>query len=843
MKTLRYFILMLAVILSGSIFAQKSQKELHQLMQQRNEYYFTFNLNGDDDLSAIARCISVDRVDGNMVTAYANSKDFTNFQRFGYEVTLQTPPSLLEKVAMWDGNNRAEYEWDSYPTYEAYEAMMFQFATDHPDKCEIITLGTLPSGRKILIAHLNNGTSEGKPKFLYTSTIHGDETTGWIMMLRLIDYLLEKPNEPEVQTVMNNIDLYIGPNTNPDGTYHSGNNTVNGATRENANGVDMNRNYADPHGSPHPDNHDYQTETEWFMQFAQNTPFVMGANFHGGAEVLNYPWDNTYTLHADDTWWQLVCHEYADECHKTSSTYMNDFNNGITNGAAWYMIGGGRQDYMNGYAQCREVTIECSNVKMPNGSVLPNFWNYNKSALFLYMNQCIYGVHGIVTDSITGEPLDATVTVIDHDDEFSIVESHLPVGDFHRPIKGGNYTFVISKDGYCPKMVDVTVADYETVNLDVKLVPGSCLMPIFSASATQVPLGRSISFTDMSFGDIVAWDWTFEGGTPSTSSQQNPSNIQYNDAGTFDVSLTITDANGNSETLTRRDYILAAESYNMQNGTIQTCDALFYDNGGPTNNYGDNKDYTMTIMPALEGNKISVNFIDFSTEATYDYLYIYNSTTTSNSSLIGRYSGAVSPGLVTATNDEGALTFRFTSDRGINSFGWVATVSCVTYDPLVIEVTANPEVINEGESSQLNVVATGGLGEYTYVWEPAVTLDNPNIANPVATPTNAETVYKVTVTDSAGNHQSGEVTVTIRDWSVNEDCCATFIYPNPSKGCFTINVVGAFSYRLFNSIGQEVMSGEGRGRTLIDASSLNQGVYFLQLTADGTRIEKVVIEK
>ena len=108
MKTLRYFILMLAVILSGSIFAQKSQKELHQLMQQRNEYYFTFNLNGDDDLSAIARCISVDRVDGNMVTAYANSKDFTNFQRFGYEVTLQTPPSLLEKVAMWDGNNRAE---------------------------------------------------------------------------------------------------------------------------------------------------------------------------------------------------------------------------------------------------------------------------------------------------------------------------------------------------------------------------------------------------------------------------------------------------------------------------------------------------------------------------------------------------------------------------------------------------------------------------------------------------------------------------------------------------------------------------------------------------------------
>ena len=681
MKVIRCFVLFLATIISGSIFAQRSQQELQQLMQQRNEYYFTFNLNGNDDLETITKTISVDRVDGNVVTAYANNRDFARFQSLGYEVTLQTPPSMREEVTMWDGSNRAEYEWDSYPTYSAYEAMMFQFATDHPDKCEIITLGTLTSGRKILIAHLNNGTSAGKPKFLYTSTIHGDETTGWILMLRLIDYLLENPDEPEVQTVMNNIDLYIGPNTNPDGTYHSGNNTVNGATRENANGIDMNRNYADPHGSPHPDGNAYTTETEWFMQFAQNNPFVMGANFHGGAEVMNYPWDNTYTLHADDAWWQLVCHEYADLCHAHNPDYMNmahpNAHNGIINGAAWYMIGGGRQDYMNGYAQCREVTIECSNTKMPNGNALPNFWNYNKAALFLYMNQCLYGVHGIVTDSITGEPLEATITVTDHDDQYSVVESHLPVGDFHRPIKSGSYTFIISKEGYCPKMIDVTVGDYETINLDVQLVPGSCLLPNFSASTTQVALGGSISYTDKSLGAIVSWNWTFEGGTPSTSSAQNPSNIVYNEAGTFDVILTITDADGNSETITRSDYILAAESYNMQDAIIETCDALFYDNGGPNNNYGNNREYKLTFKPAIEGHKISVNFIEFSTEANYDYLYVYDGPTTSNATLIGRYDGTEGPGLVTASNSEGALTFRFTSDRGTTSFGWVATVNCI----------------------------------------------------------------------------------------------------------------------------------------------------------------------
>ncbi len=171
--------------------------------------------------------------------------------------------------------------------------------------------------------------------------------------------------------MINNIDIWINPLANPDGTYAGGNNSVNGAQRYNANYVDLNRNYRDPADGPHPDGEEWQPETVAFMNFAEDRDFVMSANFHGGTEVINYPWDTWSRFAADDEWWQLVSHEYADTCQAHSpSNYMNEFDDGITNGYAWYRITGGRQDYMNYFQQCREVTMEISDVKLIPASQL-----------------------------------------------------------------------------------------------------------------------------------------------------------------------------------------------------------------------------------------------------------------------------------------------------------------------------------------------------------------------------------------------------------------------------------------------------------------------------------------
>ena len=833
------------ILLLVSVCVSAQEKDLDAMMQQRNEYYFSFKLNADDDLSKIARTISVDKVDGDVVVAYANNLNFMEFKKLGHDITLLTPPSLVEEHRMFDGNSRATYEWDSYPTYEAYEEMMFDFAQNHPDKCEIITLGTLSSNRKILVAHINNGVSDGKPKFLYTSTIHGDETTGYIMMLRLIDYLLENQTLPEVQNVLDNIDLFVCPNTNPDGTYHGGNNTVNGATRANAQGIDMNRNFPDMNDGPHPDGNPYATETEWLMDFAQNYQFTMAANYHGGAEVMNYPWDNETDLHVDDAWWQLVSREYADLCHQVNPNYMTFKNNGITNGAQWYMIGGGRQDYMNYYHKCREVTIECSDTKCPSGSQLPNFWNINKNSIFAYMNQCLYGIHGVVTDMNTGAPVSATISISNHDNDYSIVESQMPAGDFHRPIKGGTYNVVVTANGYYPFQQTVTVADGQTVVLNVALEPGEGLIADFNVSSTNVANGGVANFTDASWGiGINSWSWEFEGAEPSTSSVQNPQGIRYSENGVFGVRLTITNENGLTDTKYAEGLITVMNSVNMHAGEETTCSSLFYDDGGPNSNYSDNRNYTLTFFPDTEGAKIKVDFLSFNTESNYDYLKIYDGTSTS-SAMIGSYTGGNSPGTVVASNAQGALTFNFTSDSYSSEPGWEAVVSCSGL-PLEVYAQAESDTLCPGESMHLNAVVSGGNGNFTFDWSPKENLDDFSSMNPVFTaPENGEFTYVVTVSD-------GEQTNSASVSFFVADCLSTDeqpemeigVFPNPSSSTIQIMLDHECQYveiSMFNNLGQMVKAVVNS--TDISVEDLASGVYLVRIDVDGKQFfRKIFVE-
>jgi PKD repeat protein len=79
------------------------------------------------------------------------------------------------------------------------------------------------------------------------------------------------------------------------------------------------------------------------------------------------------------------------------------------------------------------------------------------------------------------------------------------------------------------------------------------LQASFSADATDICEEGTVGFNDLSTGDITSREWTFEGGTPETSTLENPTVMYYN-TGSFDVTLTVSDGT-NTSTLTLEDYI------------------------------------------------------------------------------------------------------------------------------------------------------------------------------------------------------------------------------------------------------------------------------------------------
>ena len=488
MRKINLLLLLLFLASVQLLFAQPIDENY---FHKNIEVYFKFDVESNTYLHEITNIISIDNVEGNTVYAYANEEEYNNFLLLKIKHTILKRPGTLIIPEMSD-NPEAIMEWDTYPTYNAYVTMMNNFAASYPGICTLVNAGSSVQGRDLLLIKISDNVlvNETEPQFLYTSTMHGDETTGYVLMLRLIDSLLTSyGTDPRITNIIDNTEIWINPNSNPDGTYYGGNNTVYGATRYNANGYDLNRNFPDPVNGVHPNE---QQETAVMKNLAEQNNFVLCANFHGGTEVVNYPWDTWtngsphFISHPDELWYQFISHLYADTCQENSpANYMSGYDDGITNGGTWYIIHGGRQDYMNYFMQSREVTIEISDTKLPPANQLPAFWEYNKRSLLTYMENILYGIRGIVTDT-SGTPLNAIITILNHDEYNSEVHTDSVNGDYYRMLAPGTYTIEFTSSNHIPKTISgVQVNSLQATILDVELIPDEIIPvegPICSAS-------------------------------------------------------------------------------------------------------------------------------------------------------------------------------------------------------------------------------------------------------------------------------------------------------------------------------------------------------------------------
>ena len=189
-----------------------------------SEYYLKFNIQDRAELLRLTRVLSIDNVADSVVYAYANDRQLAELEVLGYRYEILPHPSSLIEPTMTT-RTRDLKAWDVYPTYDAYVAQMNLFAADYPSICRLVDVGETVQGRRILFAVISDNVDveENEPEVMHTGTMHGDETTGYVLLLRLIDSLLcAYGSDPRVTNMVDNMEIWINPLANPDGTYHLG---------------------------------------------------------------------------------------------------------------------------------------------------------------------------------------------------------------------------------------------------------------------------------------------------------------------------------------------------------------------------------------------------------------------------------------------------------------------------------------------------------------------------------------------------------------------------------------------------------------------------------------------
>jgi PKD repeat protein len=321
--------------------------------------------------------------------------------------------------------------------------------------------------------------------------------------------------------------------------------------------------------------------------------------------------------------------------------------------------------------------------------------------------------------------------------------------------------------------------------------------PNFVASAVNVAPGTTVSFTDLTLGSPTAWNWEFIGGTPGSSTLQNPSIIYYN-TGEFDVTLEVTTEFG-TEIITKTEYINV--------------------NPLPWPEFSG----TPTVVPVGE----DVTFTDMSTGAPTSWVWTFEGGTPAT------FNGQTPPAVTYSAPGQYDVSLVVSNQWGSNEI--IKTDYISTGFPPVVDFSANTTNIIEGQT-----VIFSDLTQHdptTWAWEfeggtPATSANqNPQVVY------NTPGSFSVTLT---ATNQFGEGTLIKTAYIVvnplgisNPKVPQLVLWPNPGTGLINLSLPqSGMQIKIYNLTGQILMQTIlEEGISEINISHLDKGVYVIEGTA------------
>lgn len=410
---------------------------------------------------------------------------------------------LADESAKATGGD-AKGSWNEW-RYRSNEELASAMDALHAGPCagisKLTTIGTSVRGVEMRAMEVSTqpGVEQTKPGIMLVGNMHGDEPVGRELILRFARLLciaherrgrsaggdepggggLEKdPSDEasakdlsdeasakdmldeasaklldEAAVVARNARVFLVPTMNPDG--------FSARRRNNANSVDLNRDFPDQFNEPGmPDRFDArQPETAAMMRFSESVNATAALNFHEGALVANYPYDAIsgtnrkagYSKSPDDAAFRRLAKVYA-HAHPTMATAANEeFPEGITNGARWYPLWGGMQDWHYVKTQTMDVTVEVNERKWPDESQLARLWTEHAPAMMAYAKTvATESTFGRLTDSVTGDAIrGATLAVAGVDVRFTPTSRR--TGYYARFLAPGRHEVTASAPGYYPQ--------------------------------------------------------------------------------------------------------------------------------------------------------------------------------------------------------------------------------------------------------------------------------------------------------------------------------------------------------------------------------------------------------